>query len=172
MNGWVRKCHNRSLTQQPTSKLTTVVHMVGEQSAYEGNGQRRGKKVALDQSEAYDVAFQKVKNHFSEVVCLRYFNTIKDVVLQVDAFQVGPGEVLLPDGKPVAYASKALIPAEERYANTERKPCSSVVCLKYHHYLYGRRFVCKSDHQHQENSLKNLSDAPPRLQRLLLNTSK
>ena len=61
MNGRVRKCHNRSLTQQPTSKLTTVVHMVGEQSAYEGNGQRRGKKVALDQSEAYDVAFQKVK---------------------------------------------------------------------------------------------------------------
>ena len=36
--------------------------------------------------------------------------------------------------------------------------------LKYHHYLYGRRFECKSDHQ----PLEKKSDAPPRLQRLLL----
>ena len=42
-------------------------------------------------------------------------------------------------------------------------------CLKFHHYLYGRSFVCNSDHQPLENiHLKHLSDAPPRLQRLLL----
>ena len=43
-----------------------------------------------------------------------------EVVLQVDASQVGLGAVLLQDGKPVAYASKALTPAEMRYANIER----------------------------------------------------
>ena len=42
-------------------------------------------------------------------------------------------------------------------------------CLKFHHYLLGRSFVCNSDHQPLENiHLKHLSDAPPRLQRLLL----
>ena len=42
-------------------------------------------------------------------------------------------------------------------------------CLKFHHYLYGRSFVCNSDHWPLENiHLKHLSDAPPRLQRLLL----
>ena len=42
-------------------------------------------------------------------------------------------------------------------------------CLKFHHYLYGRSFVCNSDHQPLENiHLKHLSDATPRLQRLLL----
>ena len=68
--------------------------------------------------------------------------------MQVDASQVGFGAVLLQDGKPVAYASKALTPAEIRYANIEREIFVVVFgCLKYHHYLYGRRFVCRSDHQ-------------------------
>ena len=42
-------------------------------------------------------------------------------------------------------------------------------CLTFHHYLYGRKFICNSDHQPLEKiHLKHLSDAPPRLQRLLL----
>ena len=129
------------------------------------------KKDALFQwSEAHDVAFQRIKNQTSEDVCLRYFDTTKEVVLQVDASQVGLGVVLLQDGKPVAYASKALTAAEMRYANIEREMLVVVFgCLKYHHYLYGRRFVCRSDHQPLEKiHLKNLSDALPRLQRLLL----
>ena len=57
-----------------------------------------------------------------------------------------------------------------RYANTDRKMLMVVFgSLKYHQYLYGRRFVCKSDHQPLEKiHLKNLSDAPSRLQRVLL----
>ena len=57
-----------------------------------------------------------------------------------------------------------------RYANIESKILVVVFgCLKYHHYLYGRRFVCRSDHQPLEKiHLKNLSDAPQRLQRLQL----
>ena len=103
-------------------------------------------------------------------MCFRYFSTTKDVVLQVDAYQVGLGAALLQDGKPVACASKALPPAEMRYANIEREMLAVVFgCLKYHHYLCGRRFVCRSDHQPLEKiHLKNLSDVPTRLQRLLL----
>ena len=116
------------------------------------------KDVLFQWSEAHDVAFQKIKNQISEDVCLRYFDTTKDVVLQVDVSQVGLGAVLLQDGKPVTYASKALTPAEMRYASTERERemlAVVFVYLKYHHFLYGRRFVCKSDHQPLEkNSLK------------------
>ena len=107
------------------------------------------KKDALFQSsEAHDVVFQKIKNQINEDVCLRYFNTTKDVILQVDASQVGLGAVLLQGGKPVAHASKALTPAEMRYANIGREKLAVVFgCLKYHYYLYGSRFVCRSDHQ-------------------------
>ena len=42
-------------------------------------------------------------------------------------------------------------------------------CIKFHHYLYSRRFICESDHKPLEDThLKHLSNAPPRLQRLLL----
>ena len=39
----------------------------------------------------------------------------------MDPSQVGLAAVLLQDGKPVAYTSKALTPAEMRYANIERE---------------------------------------------------
>ena len=42
-------------------------------------------------------------------------------------------------------------------------------CMGFHHYLYGRELICQGDHKPLEDiHLKQLSDAPPRLQRLLL----
>ena len=42
-------------------------------------------------------------------------------------------------------------------------------CITFHHYMYGRKFICQSDHKPLEDiHLKYLSDAPPNLQRLLL----
>ena len=104
-----------------------------------------------------------------------YFDTPKPITLQVDASQVGLGGVLLQEDsqgrtRPVAYASKALTPCETRYANIEREMLAVAWgCIKFHHYLYGRKFVCQTDHKPLEDiHLKHLSDAPPRLQRLLL----
>ena len=42
-------------------------------------------------------------------------------------------------------------------------------CIKFHHYLYGRKFVFQSDHKALADiHLKYLSEEPPRLQRLVL----
>ena len=104
-----------------------------------------------------------------------YFNSSKPVTLQVDASQVELGGVVLQKDnngsqRPVAYASKSLNPAEKRYANIEREMLAVVWgCIKFHHYLYGRKFICQTDHKPLEDiHLKHLSDAPPRLKRLLL----
>ena len=41
--------------------------------------------------------------------------------------------------------------------------------MGFHHYLYGRESICQGDHKPLEDiHLRHLSDAPPRLQRLLL----
>ena len=108
-------------------------------------------------------------------MCLQYFDPAKPVRLQVDASKVGLGAVLIQNdpngkGKPIAFASKSLTPAVTRYANIECEMLAVVFgCMKFHHYLYGRRFICESDHKPLEDiHLKHLSDAPPRLQRLLL----
>ena len=47
------------------------------------------------------------------------------------------------------------------------EPCHSVT--KFHHYLYGRRFVVQSDHKPlQYIQRKNLRLAPPRLRGMLM----
>ncbi|CAB4017439.1 transposon Tf2-1 poly [Paramuricea clavata] len=87
-----------------------------------------------------------------------------------DALSKGLGAVLLQENKPIAFASKALTPAESRYANIERELLAVVYgCEKFHTYLYGRQFVVESDHRPLEQiRKKNLDMAPPRLQRMLL----
>ena len=108
--------------------------------------------------------------HFnSEDVCLRCNDTTIDVSLQVDASQVGLDAVLLQGNKPLTYASKVLTTAEARYDNIEDTQTIVSGYIEYHHYLYGRKFVCKSDHHLLEKiQLKYLSDTPPRLQWFLL----
>ena len=59
-------------------------------------------------------------------MCLQHFDTTKPVTLQVDASKVSLGAVFIQNdskdrGKPVAFASKSLAPAETRYANIECK---------------------------------------------------
>ena len=70
----------------------------------------------------------------------------------------------------VAYASKALTPCETRYANIEREILAVAWgCIKFHQYLYGRKFIRQTDHKPLVDiHLKYLSDSPPSFQRLLL----
>ena len=75
------------------------------------------------------------------------------------------GAVLLQDKKPIAYASKSLTDAEKRYANIERE----LLAERFHSYVYRKEFTVESDHEPLEMiQLKNLTAAPPRLQRMLL----
>ena len=53
---------------------------------------------------------------------LAYYDRKKPVSLHVDASSKGLGAALFQDNKPIAFASKALTPAETRYANLERVP--------------------------------------------------
>ena len=117
-------------------------------------------------------AFQKVKDLITRTPgpLLTYFDPSKPVVLETDASQFGLGATLLQEGKPVAFASKSLTPAEIKYAQIEKEMLSILFgCKKFHHYLYGREVQVRTDHKplvaiHG----KPLSQAPARLQRMLL----
>ena len=74
----------------------------------------------------YDAAFEQVKEAVISDTTLRYFNPSLPVTIQVDASQVGLGAALLQNGKPIAFASKALTRNECRYANIEREMLAAV----------------------------------------------
>ena len=110
---------------------------------------------------SYDRAFEKIKDAVTADTILRYFNTEKPVVVQVDASQTGLGAALLQEGKPVAFASKSLTPTEQRYANIEREMLAVVFGIeKFHTFVYGRSFLIESDHKPLEAiSQKKLADS-------------
>ena len=121
-------------------------------------------------SPSHSTAFEKIKQAICRQVSLTYFDPKKETVLQVDASLRGLGSTLVQEGKVVAFASRSLTDTETRYANIEREMLAVVVaCEKFHSYLFGKRFIVESDHKPLEMiHLKNLTAAPPRLQRMLL----
>ena len=74
------------------------------------------------------------------------------------------------EDQPIAFASKSLMDVETRYANIERELLAIVfACQYFSTYLLGRSFIAESDHKPLEMiAMKNLANAPPCLQRMLL----
>ena len=128
------------------------------------------ENVDFEWNPSHSKAFEKVKPLICTATTLAYYDTKKPVALRVDASSKGLGAALFQDNKPMAFASKALTPAETRYANIERELFAVVYgCEKFHSYLYGRSFVVRTDHCPLEQvHKKNMMQAPPRLQRMLL----
>ena len=105
---------------------------------------------------------------------LRYYDRNLPVTVQADASLRGLGACLIQKherkDQPIAFASKSLTDAETRYANIERELLAIVfACKRFSTYLLGRSFIVESNHKPLEMiAMKNLANAPPRLQRMLL----
>ena len=119
-------------------------------------------------------ALDTLKKAVTTTPVLRYYN-LKEATIQCDASQSGLGAALTQNGQPVAFASRALTPAETRYAQIEKEMLAIVfACNKFEAYIFGRDVVTiETDHNPLENiALKPLHLAPKRLQRMLLKTQK
>ena len=72
-------------------------------------------------------AFEKIKLLVSEDIQLTYYDRSKPVSLQCDYSENGIGVALVQEGKPVQFASKALVGAEKDYAPIEGEMLGSCV---------------------------------------------
>ena len=121
-------------------------------------------------------SFQQVKTSIvkANITPLRYYDRNLPVTVQADASLRGLGACLIQrhkgEDQPIAFASKSLMDAETRYANIERELLAIVfACQCFSTYLLGRGFIAESDHKALEMiAMKNLANAPPCLQRMLL----
>lgn len=96
-------------------------------------------------------SFEKLKMLVSKAPVLRYFDVKKDITLSVDASSEGLGAVLIQDGQPVAYGSRALTDCQKRYAQIEKEPpiCHDIperawakVGVDLFHYEQGDYLLC------------------------------
>lgn len=119
----------------------------------------------------HDSAVKEIKRLVTMTPVLRYYDVTKPVTVQSDSSQHGLGCCLMQEGQPIAFASRALTPTEQNYAQIE-KECLSIVfaCQRFHHYLYGRDTItAETDHKPLIPIFsKPLLNAPKRLQSMLL----
>ena len=84
--------------------------------------------------------------------------------------QCDAGGVLLKEGKPIAFTSRALTSSEQNYAVIEKEYL--VICQateKFHHYITGKDIHVESDYKTLETIFqKSLLNVPKGLQRMLL----
>lgn len=102
--------------------------------------------------EAEQTAFSSMKMKLTEAPVLRFPDFSRPCTLATDASKVGVGAVLSQEfeGKehPIAYASRQLNSAEQKYGATEQE-CLAVVWAVRHFrcFLYGRHFRIVTDCQ-------------------------
>ena len=118
-------------------------------------------------------AFAEVKEAVSRSPVLALFNPSLDTTVSADASSYGLGAVLLQrqaDGerRPVAYASRAMTPTEQRYAQIEKEALAITwACDRFTDYLMGLQFHVETDHKPLVPLFgnKRLDELPLRVQR-------
>lgn len=132
------------------------------------------KDIAYVWGPEHDNAFHQVKKEITSMGVLRFFDPKVETVIQTDASQKGLGAVLLQQGQPVCYASKALTDTERNYSNIERETLGVIWGLeRFNYFIFGKHCTVNTDHKPLESIFKkSLSSCPPRLQRFLMRALK
>ena len=120
--------------------------------------------------EAQENAFSNIKKLVIQAPVLAYYDQAKELTIQCDASNNGLGAAILQEGKPVAFASRALTDTERRYATIEKETLAIIFALqKFHQYTFGRKVLIHSDHKPLESIIKkDISAMPRRLQGMMM----
>ena len=120
------------------------------------------KDVNFDWSPDCQQAFDRLKRLLTTAPVMTLPDFKREFLLETDASGLGLGAVLAQkqdDGlvRPIAFASRTLLPHEKNYGSTEMEALAVVWAVKhYRHYLYGHRCQVYTDHE----ALKSLLNAP------------
>ena len=86
--------------------------------------------VKFEWTQACEEAFQTLKNRLTTAPVLAQPNVSKSFDVYCDASRIGPGCVLMQEGRVVAYASRQLKRHEENYPTLDLELAAVVHALK------------------------------------------
>ena len=99
-------------------------------------------------TEEHSKCFHEIKNMIAEDVLLTYPDPNKPFLIQTDASDLQLGAVIYQDGKPIAFFSRKLNGAQQRYPASDKEAlCIQEVLQEYRNILYGAEIEIQTDHQ-------------------------
>lgn len=118
-------------------------------------------------------AFEEIKEILSNTPVLALYDPKLETKIRTDASSYGLGAFLMQkqasnQWQPVVYASRALSPTEQRYAQIEKEALGIMwACEKFSEYISGMKFHIETDHKPLIPifTQKSLNDMSPRIQR-------
>ncbi|XP_054267071.1 uncharacterized protein K02A2.6-like [Macrosteles quadrilineatus] len=125
-----------------------------------------GTKSQWKWSNQEEGTFKRVKEILSSKDTVVPYEEMRPLVMVCDASENGLGSVLMhryEDGleRPIAFASRTLLPAEKQYSNIDREALAIMFGLrKFHQYVYGRKFTLVTDHKPLQRIFGNMRDLP------------
>lgn len=111
------------------------------------------KDVVWQWSEKCQSAFENAKKSLQSDKLLVHYDPDLPLILACDASPYGVGAVIshrMKDGseRPIAFASRMLTKTEQNYSQIEKEALGLVFgVMKFHEYLYGRKFLLLTDHK-------------------------
>ena len=106
------------------------------------------KTVKWNWTKEHQTAFDEMKRMIAKETLLTYPDFNKPFEIHTDASKLQLGACISQDGKPIAFYSRKLNPAQTRYTTTERELLSIVETLKeFRNILLGQQIIVHTDHQ-------------------------
>ena len=99
-------------------------------------------------TEECQKAFEAMKKLIAQETLLAFPDFSNPFEIHTDASKVQLGACISQEGKPIAFYSRKLNPAQTRYTTTERELLSIVETLKeFRNILLGQELVVYTDHE-------------------------
>jgi hypothetical protein len=106
------------------------------------------KGVVFRWGQTQEESFVTLKDKLTHAPLLQLPNFVTTFELECDASGIGIGDVLMQDGKPVAYFSKKLHGRVLNYSTHGKELYALVRSLEtWRHYLWPKEFIIHSDHE-------------------------
>ena len=168
-------------TPKDQSGLRRFLGMVNQLSKYQPRIAELSKKLSgllswknhWSWGYAQQQAFSALKQSLASTPTLAHYDAHRATTLSSDTSSYGQGAVLLQNQdnylwRPVAYASRAMSPTEQHYAQIEKEALGITwASERFADYLIGLKFHIGTDHKPLVSFLgsKSLEDLPARIQR-------
>ena len=105
-------------------------------------------KVKWQWTDVHQKAFEEIKRIITKETLLMYPNFNEIFEIHTDASKTQLGAVISQSGKPIAFYSRKLNPAQTRYTTTERELLAIVETLKeFRNILLGQQIKIYTDHK-------------------------